>query len=235
MGLASDRFDTPVRREEYPIPPNVDEIVESIRDILNGGSVKGLTIVQGDGIRVYRASPDAEYDPSFVVDNVLGYADVYEYLTDETHSANDKVVGMAKVLSQHRCFPVCFATGPKTTGLLDRWLMVEEVGLPRDIENIIGIPVVRVKTLDEDTLLLCGADMPLADLEDIKVVVKTAIDLRGKEYEHYRASTGSSARSSAPGPVRPDSEGDDSAAHQVGPSPGGSGGLGGIPTGVFGR
>lgn len=232
--MASSRFSVPVRREEYPIRPTVDEIVESIRDILEAGNVRGISIVQDDVIRVYRAVEEEEYDPSAVLDMTLGYAEVYEYLVDNTHTANDRVVGMCKVMASHRTYPVCFATGPNIMGLLDRWLLVEELGLPKNVESIIGIPVVRVKTLDEDTLLLCGADIPLADLEDIKVVVKTEIDLRGKEYEHYRATARNSARRTDDDSVWADPGIDDSTACQVGASADGSGGLDWVPTGIFG-
>jgi len=223
-----------VRREEYPIPEKVDEIADLIRDILNGGRVQGLTIVHGDVIRAYRSVQEDAYDPTAELDMALGYAEIWEYCVDEYHTVNDILVGMCKVLASLKNYPICFATGPNSTGLLDRWMLIDELGLPKGVENILGLPVVRIKTLDEDTLLLCGARIPMADLEDIKVVVKTAIDLRGKEYDHYRAVSRNSSRREDAGGVGDDTEGDGASTDQVAATAGESGGLDWVPAGVFG-
>ena len=233
MALASSRFKVPVKREDFILPGNVDEIVETIRNILNDGHVQGLIMTNGQPIKVYRAVQAEDITDNVSIDVILGSIDIFEYVADSSHLPSDRVVGMCKLLAKEKLNPVCFITGPNKTGLLDKWFSIEESGLPRGVDSLIGLPVIRNDGINEDTLVLCGAEDPFPDIEDITVAIKTDIELRGKN--EYQRSSGNTTSSKTADRSGSDSEEYGQPANQLGDSPTERGETSWVPPRIVGK
>lgn len=215
------------------MPGTIDEVVESFRAILNSGKVHGVVFTLGQPIKVYRGVAQEEVNDISNLDIVLSNVDIFEYIVDDSHSPADRVIGMCKVLAKDRLNPVCFVTGPNISNMLDRWFQIEETGLPRGLDSLIGLPILRLDSLSERTLLLCGAEDPFADIEDIIIVIKTDIDLKGKNNE--QRAIGSSASSPDVTRVGDDTKECGQPVDEVGLTPADSGDAHWNPPGFFGK
>jgi len=176
----SSRSSLRLRREEHDLPNTVDGIIGLVRDILSSGDVYKFVLESGHSVLVYRQTEGGDLtEVEVTLDDALQRAEFYEY-GNEGASPFEVLFDMMHVISTCGGHAVCWATGMDQTNLLANWLTLEERGLPTSsVEEILGIPVCRMKVLPEDTLVLCAARRRDGEIEDVSLAVKAAIELRG--------------------------------------------------------
>lgn len=206
MVLESSRFDAPVVKETYDLPGSLGEILQLLEGILAGGGVQSLELEVGKPVKVFRATRSHPEEND--LDGVLRNVELFEYLAED-HTSIDKLFGMLNLISSEGLFPACWATGPDVRGILDQWLFVDRLGLRTGVENLMGVPVKRVKSLDEDVLILCGSREIVSSVDDIVLAIKTDIEMRGEDYERDEPSR------EVDGGVRGGEQGAGGAIHQV--------------------
>lgn len=192
--MVSSKSDThTLTKEEYPEPRTKAGFPALIREILDQpGGVHRISMERGQPVRVWRwveKNDLLEQDPT--LDEALSRADVIEYVNPDIHrTAPEELFHMLAILKSEKAVPVCWATGRDQAGLLRKWLRVDEQGVPFDESEFLGVPVERLKSLPEDTLLLCGAGHANAGPEEVTFVVKTAMEVRHVEEKNDRAIGG---------------------------------------------
>jgi hypothetical protein len=182
--MASSKSDHVLSREEYPEPQTKAGFPALVRQVLEQpGGVHRIVMERGQPVRVWRWTEKNDLmEGDRTLDMALASADIIEYVNpDETKTAPEELFHMLSVLNNEKHVAVCWATGRDQTGLFRRWLRVDEQGVPYDEDHLCGIPVERLKSLPEDTLLLCGAPHVSADIADVTLAIKLAIELR----EHH--------------------------------------------------
>lgn len=179
-----------IRKEKYPCPDTVDGICSMVREILSGGMVQKLELDLDGPIRVQRAveveDPDL-VEPHMDWDGALRNVDMIEYYS-EGASAYQVVIDVMQVMQKERLNATCWVGGAGGEELLDRWFEFRERGMPTGAELILGRPVHRLKSLPEETLILCGSKYPDADPDEISLAIKFAMELR-RSHEHPSGKT----------------------------------------------
>jgi hypothetical protein len=197
MGKALTKSELVLSKEEYPEPKTKAGFPALIREILDlPGGVARIILEKGQPVRAWRwVEKNDLYEEGPTLDGALTHAEIIEYINpDPAKTAPEELFHMMLILSRERHIPVCWATGREQSGLLRKWLRVEEQGVPFDGDDLLNIPIERLKSLPEDTLLLCGASHINAGLGDVVLAVKLAIELREKtdvEKERKRDAAGS--------------------------------------------
>ena len=168
-------------RESYPEPKSKQGIVTLVREILaQPGAVHKITIERSKGIYVLRwAEKNELMEEEQTLDGALRNAEIIEYANDSFDVTPFEVLfDVVNVVRQtERSFPVCWATGLNSDGLLDTWLRIKEQARPFGTDELLAIPVQRLKSLPEDVLVLCGAPFEDAELGDVNLGVKASIEL----------------------------------------------------------
>lgn len=101
-----------------------------------------------------------------------------EYYSDEA-SSFQVIVDMMLLAQEDGLYPLVWITGPDESDLLKKWLEVDRRGLPvKNVQNLVGLPIHRVKSIPEETLILCCSKYPGASPDEITMAVKTTVDLR---------------------------------------------------------
>jgi len=173
-----------VKVEKYPLPPSIDGIISLFREIMGPGNVQRIELEVDKPVRVLRhvyvEDPDL-LEPNIDLDGVLRNVEMLEYISQEA-SSFQVVVDMMQLMRSEGRHSICWAVG---TGedLLGEWLEFRERGMPSDVDTLLNIPVRRLRSLPEDTLILCGSEYPGADPEEITLAVKTAIEMRRPDVE----------------------------------------------------
>lgn len=225
MVLASSRFDQPLISMSSPLPGTIDDILVAVKDILELGRIQALQISMGGPIKYFQASPEST--DGELLEAQIRNVELLEYVA-EGHSSFEKMIGMSFVASSRGRVPACFVTGPNVTDLFSRWMMVDRYGLPRDIGWVLGVPIIRVGSVEEDVLLLCCADDFLVGPTDINLVIKTDIDLSGVDYGVRETGNSLNDR------VRVDPSEHDRTNDLLEATPEGGFGLGWFPRGILG-
>lgn len=168
-----------VRVEKYPLPATTDGIVSLVREVLSQGKVQRIELDNENDVRVLREleaeDPDL-VEPDVSLDGALRNVEMIEY-SSEGASSFQVVVDMTQLMRHENHHCICWAIG---TGddLLEQWLEFRERGMPSDINFLLNLPVRRLRSLPEDTLILCGSKYPGAEAEEVTLAVKAAVEIR---------------------------------------------------------
>lgn len=232
MSSTFDKYEG-LKREEYPLPGTVDEILSVLRSAMSQGSpVRKVVVEDSRSIIVYRDMNEGELEELEIsLDGALRNSQVIEYLNDDATAAAEMLYDMQHLLHMHGLYAVCWATGPIDSDKLESWLQMGERGMPTtpgfQLTQLGGFPVRRIRSLPEDVIILCGARHKEGDIRDIELGVKTNIEM--KERSHARLES-----SSARHPVRDDPARDAPAARRVETPSRVRQGQGWVPTGILG-
>ena len=169
--------------ERRALPDTTDGICALIREVLSSGigHVKKLELHVNDVVRVTREVDANDLDEvpedwEFVLRNV----EMLEY-SSEGASPYQVLVDMM-LLVQHRGLRcIAFCTGDDETGLIDTWLELKDRGMPTGVHELLNLPIHRMNTLPEETLVLCGSKYSNADPTEVELAVKTTIEVRDEK------------------------------------------------------
>jgi hypothetical protein len=152
---------------------------------MEAGSVQRIEVAMDSPVRVSRivenGDPDLQ-EPNISLDGVLRNIEMIEYASEKA-SPFQVLVDMTQLVRREGLNCVCWATGVDEENLLNRWLEFEERGMPAGVEYLLDRPIHRLRSLPEDTLILCGSNYPSADHTELTLAVKTAIEVRRPKNE----------------------------------------------------
>lgn len=170
-----------VHTEKYQLPATVDGICALVREVLNGGHVKRLELDNDDSfVRAHRwvESNDLAED-EVTWDGALRNVQVMQEYYSDGATSFQVVVDMMLLAQEEGLRCTCWVAGSEGPELLRKWFEVDgrklSVGA---ITEILGLPIHCVKSLPNETLILCCSKYPSADPTEISMAVKTSIDLR---------------------------------------------------------
>lgn len=166
------------KREEYKLHSNrTSDIVQVVQQVLSTEAYK--VVIESDRVIAYRGKSDDDLEEFDVtLDGALRNSHMIEYSNSDPNPF-EVVFDMFSLVSANGLHPVCWATGMNQESLLERWFTVKERGLGlQELTAIIGVPIVRLKTLPEDSLILSAAKYTDATVKDIVYSVKTTIEVR---------------------------------------------------------
>jgi len=210
----SNKSKTRVKVEKYPLPPTVDGICSMIREILAPGLVQRIELDIDSPIRVTRSVPLEDgkelEDDDVDLEAVLRNIEMIEY-TSENASPFQVIFDMMQLVNNEKLNPVFWVGGTGSEKLIDEWLELRTRGMPGGLNRLLGIPVQRIKSLSEDTLILCASLYPSAGVDELSLAVKTAIEIRRPSHDTQRTAPCGQVDDS----VRRDSGASDSPAHQL--------------------
>jgi len=183
-----------VRTEKYPRPRTPEAVCSLVREILTQpGLVQRIEIDVDEPVRVQRQVEEG--DPDLVeiqeswdgaLKNVEGFLEYYS----EGASSFQVIFDMLQLVAFERLHGTCWVTGVGQQGLLSRWFEFEERGMPATgIDTILGLPVHRLGSLPEETLILCGSKYLQAEPSEIELVVKTSIEIRSEGHGREQRKT----------------------------------------------
>lgn len=176
----SSKSNAYIRTEKYPLPDSVDGILSLLREILDAGGVQRVEIAMDLPLKVSRLIPDADpelQEPIVNLDGVLRNIEMVEYFS-EGASSYQVIVDMMQLVRKENLNCVCWVAGVGEDNLLNQWLEFENRGMPSGVEFLLDRPVYRLRSLPEDTLILCGSKYPSAEFDELSLAVKTAIEVR---------------------------------------------------------
>jgi hypothetical protein len=192
MSSRSDK----TRVERYPLPNTIDGICSTIRDVLSGGSVQRMELdVDEPLIRVVRTITDVGLEePDIGWDAALRNVEVMLEYSSENASSFQVLVDMFLLVQQKKLIAACWAAGTGDEGLLDKWLELVDRGMPPQIPGLLGLPIYFLKSLPEESLILCASRYPNPEPNEISFAVRTAIELR-RSHDPERVAGGEVADS----------------------------------------
>lgn len=174
-----------LQKEKYPCPDTVDGICSLIREVLSKGRIQSMEFSLGAPVRVVRSvevdNPDL-IEPDLDWEGALRNVEMTEYYNKDAEPYQ-VVVDVMHLMQSEGLTCTCWVTGTGGGGLLDKWFKFKERGLPVGVRSLLGRPVHRVKSLPEDTLVLCGSRYPDADPDEVDLAIKVAIEF-GRRDEH---------------------------------------------------
>lgn len=185
-------------REQHAMPTTKAGITTLVRELL---PCQKLIIEQGHPIRVWRlVDEDPMQEVNLDLDGMLRNSEILEYVNpNEEKTAADVLFHMMQILRNEKSYPVCWVTGP-TSETLKRWLQFAELGLPGELTELFGVPIKNEAQLPEETLILAGAEFVEGDIRDIKVAVKTAMEIREVKEKKNAEVVGGDVDRSGPHP-----------------------------------
>jgi len=167
--------------ERYPLPPTVDSICTLIRDVLNGGHVGRIELDTSDAyVRAWRfVEKDEMSEPEVNWDGALRNLAVMMEYVSERASPFQTLVDVMLLAQEEKLKGVAWAVGFGGKERIRQWLCLKERDLLiEDIGYLLGVPIIELKSLPEDTLILCCSVVPNADPSEVTFAIKTAIELR---------------------------------------------------------
>lgn len=179
-----------LRREEYPLPSTkTSDIVDAVQQALSLDGVFKIVVESGQPMLVYRKRGDDPLDEDDVtLDGALRNSEIIEYDV-ASKSSLEVIFGMLQRVGRDRLYPICWATGLEQEGVLRHWTNQIDKSIP-DLGILpFGIPVVRVKTLPEDTIILCAAARHEGDYQDVVVGIKAIMETHHAVEEKRTSST----------------------------------------------
>lgn len=168
------------RVERYPLPKTIDGICATVRDVLSGGSVQRMELdVDEPLVRVVRAISDVGLEePNIGWDAALRNVEVMLEYSSEHASPFQVLVDMFLLVQQRKMVAACWAAGTGDEGLLGKWLELVDRGMPPELPGLLGLPIHLLKSLPEESLILCASRYPNPEPNEISLAVKTVIELR---------------------------------------------------------
>jgi hypothetical protein len=170
------------RLEKYELPSTIDGICSLLRHLLEMGHVGRIEMDNDDAyIRVWRwverndlSEPDINWDGA-----LRNLGSFMEYSSAGAGSFQ-VLVDMMLLAYSEGLKSVVWATGSGGSALLKEWLNLKARGMPTgDISYLLGLPILELKSLPKETLILCCSKFPNADPAEISLAIKTTIDVRG--------------------------------------------------------
>lgn len=165
-------------REEYALPDTQEGIVNLVQSALSAGAVEKLVVELGKPVFVYRMVEVGPYDePEVELDAAIRASGYIEYYNPNEASPYEILADMITTIKQQGLEPFAFVTGPDG-GMLDNWLGTVERGMPTvDVSRqVLGVPLHRIPSFPEESLLLCGTDKDIPQAVDVTHYVKTTIE-----------------------------------------------------------
>jgi len=201
------------RLERYALPGDVDGICALIRKIVNGGSVARIELDNDDPlVRAWRWVAKGDFEENSITwDGAIRNVPGLEYHSPGATSFQ-VLVDMMLLAQKEGPYAVLWVTGRGGKDLIFKWLELEERGVPiHDFDQLQGIPLMELKSLPSDTLVLCCSKHRNAEPEEITATIKAAIELR-KNNEPFiknvdQGGNHSQERGGASRGVPPDSSG----------------------------
>ena len=177
----SNRYDD-LRREEYPLRSHrTSDVVAAVQQALAMGDVYKIVVESGRPLLVYRKKEQSDgllHEEDSGLDGIMRNAEVVEYY-NSLNNGFETVVDMMQLVEQEGCFPVCWATGQRRDSLLEQWFKFKERGLRTPpLDHLLGLPIVRLQTLPEETLIICAAEVKDAEISDVVFCIKTSMEVR---------------------------------------------------------
>ena len=174
--------------ERYDLPATVDGICGLVRDILEKGSVASMNLTVGDSVRVKRVVETDELTDEIKLgwDGVLRNLSTLEELPSDEKTPHQIVFDLMDRVAFERLVPVAWVTGLNEQGLLADWLRARS---NNQFGMLLNIPVHRLRSLPEETLILCAARHADADPEEVVFATKTTIELRSSYEPRELASS----------------------------------------------
>ena len=173
-----------LRTEKYPLPGTIDGILGQLREILAGGSVKRIELDTEDkNLRVRRwveADDLAEEDITW--EGAVRNVPVLDEYDSPGASSFQVVVDMLLMAQSEKVTGVTWITGMNDTELLRRWLEVDRRSLQiGEVQELLGLPLRRIKSITEETLILCCASNLSSEPEETVYAIKTAMELERED------------------------------------------------------
>jgi len=173
-----------IRTEKYALPDTIDGICSLVREILSGGHVKSLELDNDDSFaRARRWSENLELEEDSVSwDGALSNVPVLQEYYSDGAEPFQIVVDMMLLAQQENMYGIGWAIGVDGEDLLRKWFDVDGRKLPVSrIDSLLGVRVKRLKSLPEDTLILCCSKYRSEDPEDIVMAIKTSMELEKED------------------------------------------------------
>ena len=180
----SSKYDT--RTEKYQLPATVDGICALVREILNDGSVSRIELDTEDSyVRARRWVESGDFEEEDVGwDGALRNTDIVEYYSDGATSFQ-VVVDMMMLAQEDNLQATCWVVGRGEGDHIRAWFTIDERRLPvGKIGSVLGLPLYKLKSLPEETLILCCSKYLNADPNEISMAVKTTMELRRSHDNH---------------------------------------------------
>jgi hypothetical protein len=177
--------------ERYPLPKTVDGICSIVRDILLGGAVQRMELdVDEPLIRVVRTITDVGLEePEIGLDAALRNVGTLIEYSSAGASSYQILVDMYLLVQQRNLIGACWAAGTGDEDLLTQWLELVERGMAPETPGLLGLPLHFLKSLPEETLILCASRYPNPEPSEITLAVRTAIELRRGHEPELRVSS----------------------------------------------
>lgn len=170
-----------IRTEKYALPGTIDGIMALIREVLSGGHVKRLELDTDDSnVRAYRWVEGLGLEEEQISwDGALrNVPEMREYYSDQS-SPSQILVDMFLLAQEAGLKGTCWVTGPNGPTLLRSWFDIDRRKLSLgEVWDLLGLSIHPLKSLPDETLILCCSKYPSADPTEISLAVKTTIDLR---------------------------------------------------------
>jgi hypothetical protein len=184
-----------IRTEKYALPATIDGIAALIREVLNGGHVKRIELDTDDSnVRAYRWVEGLGLEEEQVSwDGALrNVPEMREYYSDQS-SPSQILVAMFLMAQESGLRGICWVTGLNGPTLLRSWFDIDKRKLSLgEVWDLLGLPIHPLKSLPDETLILCCSKYPSADPTEISLAVKTTIDLRRDRDQAIREAPGRS-------------------------------------------
>lgn len=171
------------RLEKYALPESTDGICALVRKIINGGNVSRIEFDNDDTlVRAWRWVDMGDLEESTLSwDGALRNIDPRHMLEYSSPGATafQVLVDMMLLAQKEGPHAVLWATGRGGKDLIEEWLELHDRDVPvSSIEQLQGVPLLELKSLPKDTLVLCCSKYRNAEPTEITAAIKTAIDLR---------------------------------------------------------
>lgn len=182
----SSRSDT--RTTRLPLPKSADQVAVTVETLIAQGGLVRLDLLFEEGlVRVIeKVSGDVPFEEETSWDGALRNVEMEEYSSPGAESFQ-VVVDMMLLISHRRCHPAQWVTGVGGEALIEKWLELDERGMPVKCDQLMGVPLIELKSLPEETLVLCGSRYPDAGPEEVSFAVKTTVELRRYDVQHGKA------------------------------------------------
>ena len=171
------------RLEKFDLPKSIDGICALVREVLDGGNVDRLEIDNEDSyVRAWRwVERDDLDEPDIGWDAALRNVPTMIEYASEGASPYQTIVDMMLLAQNERMHCTAWAVGNGGIKLIGEWLELRSREMPvTSVNPLLNLPVKELKSLPEDTILLCCSKYPRADPGEITMAVKAAIELRSE-------------------------------------------------------
>lgn len=167
--------------EKFALPTSTDGVCALVREVLSpdlDGSVTRIEVDVELGVRVSRQIKEVDLVEDDVTwDAALRNAPDFLEYHSEGASPFQVVFDMMHLLQAEGLLPVQWVAGFSEVDLVGQWLNLKERGLPTGVRRILGVPFQYLRSLPEDSIILCGSKYIDSQPEEMSLAVKAAIEL----------------------------------------------------------